>query len=99
MRRNTSQKMAAERVFRPNERPLGIDDGFLKRFSHQSLGTLYKRTRREHHHHFNYRVCGHAFKLPVCLLKEEGVATDGLIVEDHDIYLFCVCPSCVERTT
>jgi Fur family ferric uptake transcriptional regulator len=28
-------------------------------------------------------------------LKEEDAAPDGFVVEDHEIFLFGVCPSCV----
>ncbi len=73
-----------------------IDDGWLKRISHPSLGTLYERAGRGHHHHFHCRVCDRAFELPGCALKEEGVAPDGFVVEDHEIFLFGLCPSCVE---
>ena len=71
-----------------------IDDGWLKRISHPSLGTLYERAGREHHHHFHCRECNRAFELPGCSLKEEDVAPQGFIVEDHEVFLFGVCPSC-----
>ena len=72
-----------------------IDDGWLKRIAHPSFGALYERTGRGHHHHFHCRSCNRAFELPGCALKEEGTAPDGFVVEDHEIFLFGICPSCV----
>ncbi len=122
MRRNTTQRMAIEEVFRQNDRPLGVDevlaygrrlvaslnqatvyrnlkllvdDGWLKRVTHPSLGTIYERTGKGHHHHFYCRVCSHAFELTGCALKEDEIAPDGFVVEDHDVFLFGICPSCV----
>ncbi len=67
-----------------------IDDGWLKRISHPSLGALFERTGKGHHHHFHCRECNRAIDLPGCALKEEDAAPDGFIVEDHEIFLFGV---------
>lgn len=75
-----------------------VDDGWLKRISHPDIGALYERTGKGHHHHFHCRGCKRTFDLPGCLLKDADAAPDGFIVEDHEIFLFGVCPSCVERT-
>ncbi len=75
-----------------------IDDGWLKQISHPILGSLYERSGKGHHHYFYCRGCNHAFDLPGCALKEEGAAPDGFVVEDHEIFLFGVCPSCAEAT-
>jgi len=75
-----------------------IDDGWLKRLSHPSLGTLYERTGKGHHHHFHCRKCNRAFELPGCALNEEEAAPKGYVIEDHEIYLFGVCPSCAKAT-
>jgi len=122
LRRNTTQRMAIEEVFRQNDRPLGVDevlaygrklveslnqatvyrnlkllvdDGRLKRVTHPSLGTMYERTGKGHHHHFYCRACNHAYELPGCALNEDEIAPDGFVVEDHDVFLFGICPSCV----
>lgn len=71
-----------------------INEGWLKRISHPSLGTLYERAGKGHHHHFHCRKCKRVFELPGCALKEEGAAPDGFVVEDHEIFLFGICPSC-----
>lgn len=71
-----------------------VDDQWLKRIFHPSLGTLYERTGKGHHHHFHCRECNRAFELPGCALREEDAAPEGYIVEDHDVFLFGVCPSC-----
>jgi Fur family ferric uptake transcriptional regulator len=71
-----------------------VHDGWLKRISHPSLGTLYERAGKKHHHYFHCRECNRAFELPDCALKDKGLVPDGFVVEDHEVYLFGVCPSC-----
>ena len=71
-----------------------IDDGWLNRILHPSLGPLYERTGKGHHHHFHCRACNRAFDLPGCALNVEEAAPHGYIVEDHEVFLFGVCPSC-----
>ena len=75
-----------------------IDDGWLARISHPSIGTLYERTGKGHHHHFFCRECNLAFELPGCALNEEEAAPDGFVLEDHEVFLFGVCSSCVGVT-
>jgi Fur family ferric uptake transcriptional regulator len=72
-----------------------VSDGWLKRFTHPTLGTLYERAGKGHHHHFYCRSCQRAFELPGCALKEDKIAPEGFVVEDHDVFLFGVCPSCL----
>lgn len=71
-----------------------VDEGWLERISHPALGTLYERAGKVHHHHFHCRICKRVFELPGCALKKDGAAPDGFVVEDHQIFLFGVCPSC-----
>ena len=71
-----------------------VQDGWLKRLTHTSLGTLYERTGKNHHHHFHCRTCNRAFELPGCALRKKNIAPDGFVVEDHEVFLFGVCPSC-----
>ena len=70
------------------------DDGWLKRITHPSLGTLFEKAEKGHHHHFHCRDCNKAYELPGCALKDKNIAPDGFLVEDHEIFLFGVCPSC-----
>ncbi len=72
-----------------------VDNFWLKRLFHPSLGTLYERTGKGHHHHFHCRECNRAFELPGCALKEDVAAPDGFVLEDHEIFLFGVCQSCL----
>ena len=71
-----------------------VDDGWLKRVVHPLRGTLYERTGKGHHHHFHCRTCNRAFELPGCALKDDEIAPAGFKVEDHEIFLFGVCPAC-----
>lgn len=72
-----------------------VDDGWLTRVTHPSIGTLYERTGKRHHHHFHCRSCNRAYELPGCALKDDEIAPDGFVVEDHEIFLFGLCPSCM----
>ncbi len=74
-----------------------IDAGWLRKISHPFLGNLYERTNRVHHHHFHCRKCNKAFELPGCALKEDNIAPEGFIVEDHEIFLSGICPSCFKK--
>jgi Fur family ferric uptake transcriptional regulator len=71
-----------------------VESGWLKQINHPLLGTLYERTGTGHHHHFHCRVCDRVFELPGCALNENDAAPAGFVTEDHDIFLFGVCPSC-----
>jgi len=71
-----------------------VESGWLRQIHHPVLGTLYERTGKGHHHHFHCRVCGRVFDLPGCALNEDKAAPEGFVVEDHEIYLVGVCPSC-----
>ena len=71
-----------------------VDTGWLKQISHPSLGTLYERTGKGHHHHFHCRSCNLVYEIPGCALNLAEAAPEGFVVEDHLIYLSGVCPSC-----
>lgn len=71
-----------------------LDSGWLDKITHPLLGALYEQRSRIHHHHFFCRSCNRAFDLPGCALDMKHAAPDGFIVEDHDIFLFGICPSC-----
>lgn len=74
------------------------DSGWLRQINHPTMGPLYERTGKAHHHHFHCRDCNRVFELPGCSLNHEDAAPEGFIVEDHDIFLFGVCPSCAACT-
>jgi Fur family transcriptional regulator, ferric uptake regulator len=71
-----------------------VEKGWLKQINHPLLGTLYERTGKEHHHHFHCHACNRVFELPGCALNEEEAAPEGFVVEDHEVFLFGICPSC-----
>lgn len=75
-----------------------VENGWLTRISHPTLGPLYERSNKKHHHHFHCRECNRAYELPGCALKHEEAAPDGFVVESHEIFLFGVCPQCAELT-
>ncbi len=121
MKRNTTQRLAIEKAFEDQKRPLKIEeileysrqyvenlnqstiyrnlkslikDGFIKKIQHPTLGALFERTGKSHHHHFHCRKCDKAYELPGCALKKDSVAPKGYVVEAHEIFLFGVCPAC-----
>ncbi len=71
-----------------------IEDGWLERIAHPVLGVLYERTGKGHHHHFYCRECDLTFDLPGCPVNEDDATPEGFIVEDHELFLFGICPSC-----
>jgi Fur family transcriptional regulator, ferric uptake regulator len=73
-----------------------IDEGCLKKIAHPSLGTIYERMDKEHHHHFHCWECNRAFELPGCALKKDKIAPAGFIVEEHEVFLSGICSSCAE---
>lgn len=70
------------------------DDGWLEKIFHPSLGTLYERSGKDHHHHFFCRECNRAYELPGCALKVENAAPDGFVIEDHEVFLLGKCATC-----
>lgn len=71
-----------------------VEAGRLKRFIHPSLGPLYERAGKAHHHHFHCRICDRAFELAVCTLQERDMAPAAFKVEDHEVFVTGLCPAC-----
>lgn len=71
-----------------------VESGWLRQLSHPSLGTLYELADKAHHHHFHCHECNRVYEVPGCALDEENAAPSGFVVEDHEIFLFGVCPAC-----
>jgi Fur family ferric uptake transcriptional regulator len=71
-----------------------VEKGWLKQINHPLLGTLYERTGKAHHHHFHCHACNRVFELPGCALNEGDAAPKGFVVENHEVFLFGICPSC-----
>ncbi len=72
-----------------------LENGCLTRIAHPVLGTLYERTGKGHHHHFHCRTCNQTLELPGCALREHEMVPNGFIVEEHEVFLFGTCPSCI----
>jgi Fur family transcriptional regulator, ferric uptake regulator len=73
-----------------------VQKGWLKQIHLPSLGSLYERTGKGHHHHFHCHVCNRVFELPDCALNEEEAAPEGFVMENHEFFLYGVCPSCAD---
>ena len=73
-----------------------VEKGSLQQINHPSLGTLYERTSKGHHHHFYCRGCNRIFEVPGCALNLAKAVPDGFVLEDHLIYLSGFCPTCRE---
>jgi Fur family transcriptional regulator, ferric uptake regulator len=74
-----------------------IADGWLKQISHPTLGTLYERAQKSHHHHFHCRNCNRVYELPGCVLKGDRIVPDGFVLQDHIIFLSGVCDRCAQH--
>ncbi len=72
-----------------------LRDGVIQKIVHPTLGILYEIAGKAHHHYFQCRTCNRAFELPGCIINAGAAAPEGFLVEDHEVFLFGVCPSCV----
>ncbi len=61
--------------------------------------TRYEPLDRGHHHHFRCRLCDVVYDLDICPLSIPGGTTlpGGFVVENHEVTLYGLCPSCVEK--
>lgn len=71
-----------------------VEEGRLSRVSLPVKGVVYELTHRKHHHHFHCRRCDRAFELPGCGLTPTQQAPPDFVVEDHDVFLYGLCPEC-----
>ncbi len=71
-----------------------LRDGLIQKIVHPKLGILYERTGKAHHHYFQCRSCNQAFELPGCVINARAGIPEGFVVEDHEVFLFGICPSC-----
>jgi Fur family ferric uptake transcriptional regulator len=71
-----------------------VENGWLTQFNHPTLGSLYERTGKEHHHHFYCHVCKQVYELPGCPLAKGDIAPKGFVIEDHEVFLSGICPDC-----
>ena len=61
--------------------------------------TRYESANLGHHDHFRCRQCDQVFDLPQCPMKlpDGGELAGGFIVQDHELTLYGLCPSCVKK--
>jgi Fur family ferric uptake transcriptional regulator len=71
-----------------------VESGWLRQFSHPSLGTLYELADKEHHHHFYCCKCNKIYELPGCALNQEKAVPKGFVLQEHEIFLSGLCPNC-----
>jgi len=71
-----------------------LAEGVVLRVHHPTLGALYERTGKQHHHHFHCRVCNRLLELPGCAVDEEAAAPEGFAIESHELFLSGVCAGC-----
>ncbi|MDO5673506.1 MAG: transcriptional repressor [bacterium] len=71
-----------------------VERGWLSQVQHPTLGTIYERSGRGHHHHFHCNACDRIYELPGCALNE-AATPEGFVVEGHEIFLSGLCPACV----
>ena len=71
-----------------------VGQGTVRQLQHPTLGTLYELAVPDHHHHFLCRSCRRTFDIPGCGLNPDYTLPPGYTVEDHEVYLYGVCPAC-----
>ncbi|NLZ17353.1 MAG: transcriptional repressor [Desulfobulbaceae bacterium] len=71
-----------------------VEAGWLEQVQHPTLGTIYERSGRGHHHHFHCNSCDRIYELPGCALNP-AATPEGFVVEAHEIFLSGTCPACV----
>jgi len=71
-----------------------VEEGIVLRINHPTLGTLFERSGKMHHHHFHCRVCDRLLELPGCKLNNSKHAPTGFRTESHELFLYGVCSSC-----
>ncbi|HEX2967395.1 MAG TPA: transcriptional repressor [Syntrophorhabdaceae bacterium] len=74
-----------------------LEGGLLLKINHPTLGNLYERAEKEHHHHFHCRICDQVFEVPCCALKEIDATPEGFFAESHEVFVSGVCSSCSTR--
>jgi Fur family ferric uptake transcriptional regulator len=71
-----------------------IEEGWLIRVATPDHGVFYELAEGGHHHHFHCRDCERIFDMPGCGLNSEKQAPSNFQVEDHDVFLYGLCPDC-----
>jgi Fur family ferric uptake transcriptional regulator len=71
-----------------------VEEGWLNRLTLPAKGVVYELRQKGHHHHFHCRQCDRTFDLPGCGLRPDKQAPADFQVEDHDVFLYGLCPQC-----
>jgi len=71
-----------------------LEEGWLVKIQHPTLGALYERNGKRHHHHFHCRVCDRLYDLPGCGLSRNHRTAPGFQTEGHEVFLYGVCAEC-----
>ncbi len=74
-----------------------VDSGWLRIINHPKLGNLYEKAGKGHHHHFHCHDCDRLYEMPGCALNEKKMTPPGFVTEDHEVFLFGLCPACLQR--
>jgi Fur family ferric uptake transcriptional regulator len=69
-------------------------EGWLVRFVHPELGTVFEQRRSDHHHHFHCRLCDRIFIVYGCALAGNDALPEGFVAEDHLIFFQGKCAEC-----
>ena len=72
-----------------------LETGGIRAVTLSDGQTRYEAAGLGHHHHFHCRVCNQVFDLDICPVSIGRQALPpGFKVEDHELTLHGVCPSC-----
>jgi len=75
------------------------DGGQIQSVILPSGESRFETTQRGHHEHFQCRGCEHVFDLHECPLDLPRNSTigQGFVVEDHELTLYGLCPTCAPK--
>jgi Fur family ferric uptake transcriptional regulator len=71
-----------------------VEEGLLVPVPLAGQITRYELASLHHHHHFQCTRCHRVFDLDRCPGSFRDIAPPGFVVQDHDLTLYGVCPSC-----
>jgi len=75
------------------------DSGQIQSVILPSGESRFETSQRGHHEHFQCRGCEHVFDLHECPLDlpRNSLLGEGFVVEDHELTLYGLCPSCAPK--
>tara|TARA_B100000959_G_scaffold123970_1_gene130203 strand:+ start:107014 stop:107385 length:372 start_codon:yes stop_codon:yes gene_type:complete len=69
--------------------------GWIVAVNGPNSSILYEKAGKGHHHHFFCRRCGSMHEIQGTCIEASNVSIpSGFVVEDHELTIYGLCPSC-----